>query len=370
LNLFGESNNFKKVFYKGLQTQGHVIKYIPFDSGISKSRYVLKDICKEPYLVFMEDDFEATENTNLYKLQNILEENSHIGVVGGNLAGYAKTGAYSFFLDYADDKICYFPLDYLVEKNLAKWKQTSTGIPFLEATIVSDFTMWKKEVPNIFDENVKTIEHTHVYLLVKYKTKYKVAFCPASEIKHVHDRSNNNYTNFRNRKEDVDYLKKYWEIVDFYKFDKRVLHGLEQPLVNAIDPIDVSKTVYPTKSEDKLIVKKEIIINTNSEQKVYDTDVVFEKFKSNFIDYIIIKETCLNVIFKKELNNIQICIPNKQQLDLINTLFPNHNFYIEIKTFKNTKKIKYKNFDINVPCPVVKYLESEFHKSWEELKNE
>jgi syntaxin 16 len=45
--------------------------------------------------------------------------------------------------------------------------------------------MWRKEVPNIFDDNVKTIEHSHVYLLVKNKTNFKVAFCPETEINHI-----------------------------------------------------------------------------------------------------------------------------------------------------------------------------------------
>ncbi len=31
---------------------------------------------------------------------------------------------------------------------------------------------------------------------------------------------------------------------------------------------------------------------------------------------------------------------------------------------------KIKGIDIKVPFPVIKYLEKEYHKTWEELKNE
>lgn len=364
----GNKNWKKELFYDKLRSMGHVIKYIPYDSGISKSRWVLKNICQEPYLVFMEDDFEANYSTNLYKLQEILEENNDIGVVGGNLKGNPKIGSYSFFLDYADDKICYFPLDYLVEKNLTQWKQTSKGTRFIEASIVSDFTMWKKEVPNIFDENVKTIEHTHVYLLIKYKTNYKVAFCPESEIKHCHDVNSKDYNNFRNRKADFDYLKKYWNIVDFYKFDKHKLIKLEK-----IDTTSTQKItpIEPVKVTDVQPKKEEPIIPITNLSTNYSPEQIFKILNLNGIDYILIKQSCLQLINKKEIDCIQIAVTSEKEIDKINKLFPNNHFQIEIKS--NIRKIKnssYKNISLKVPFPVVQYLEKTFKKRWEELKNE
>lgn len=376
----GGANAFKKIFYKGLQKQGHIVKHIPFDSGISKSRWVLKDICKEPYLVFMEDDFQVTSKTNLYKFQEILEENSHLGIVGGNLQGYATTGAYSFFLDYADDKICYFPLDYLVEKNLTQWKETSKGTKFLEASIVSDFTMWKKEVPNIFDENVHTIEHTHVYLLVRYKTKYKVAFCPESEIKHAHDADNKEYNNFRNRKDDLEYLKNYWKIKDFYKFDKHKLRKLEEPLeikkIDAPNKLEIKIPIVP-KIEPK-IEEKKIVVDTIPiiKQEIkenpclsYNNVEVFQILNQHNIEYTLVKETCLNSLCQKDIAQLQICVPSQHQCQLINELFPNHKFCIEIKSFKKIKTHNYRGISVKVPFPVLKYLEKEFNKKWDDLKN-
>jgi len=116
----GNHSEEKDKLYAKLTKLGHTIKYISYDSGISKTRRILKEICKEEFLVYMEDDFQATSKTNLYKLKEILDENKDLGIVGGNLEGYATTGAYSYFLNRADNKICYFPLDYLIEKNLSK----------------------------------------------------------------------------------------------------------------------------------------------------------------------------------------------------------------------------------------------------------
>ena len=375
----GLKNPKKEKLYSYLTEMGHIIKYVPYDSGISLSRKILKDICQEPYLVYMEDDFVATEKTNLYKLKEILEENEDLGVVGGNLQGYATTGAYSFFFDYADSKICYFPLDYLVGKNLNQWETTSKNTKFIKADIVSDFTMWKKEVPNIFDENVKVIEHSHVYLLIKYKTHYKVAFCPESEIKHLHSGESEEYNQFRKRKTDLDYLKKYWKINEFYQFNKDNLIKLETAIpkiqnVNIVPIILPPKkeinnnieTTKPTIAEIVKPIKEEVIINP---VKNYSPEEILSILNNNKINYIIIKDTCLNLICQKEISFLHLCVPNNEELGKINQLFPDNNFNIEISYIKETKIHNYKNIQFKVPFPVIKYLEKTFNKSWQELQN-
>ena len=359
----GESTPYKRLIYRGLQRDGHIITYIPFDSGISKTRKVLKDIVKEPYLVYMEDDFEACPKTNLYILKEILDENKDIGVVGGNLQGYAKTGAYSYYFDRADDKMIYFPLDYLVQKNLTEWKETSKQTKFIYADIVSDFTMWKKEVPNIFDEPVKTIEHTHVYLLIKYKTNYKVAFCPDCEIKHLHDSTNEQYNKFRVRKEDIDYIKKYWNISDFYQFNKKVLEHIEssKPVITApkLETVEVPKVE----------IKEEVIIPIKKSTETLYAEQIFEILNKNSIKYYLIQQCCLEAILQKDINAIQIGIFDEEERTKINTLFPNNHFDIRVEYVKKTKPHTYKKQLVEVPFPVIRYLENTFHKEWKELQN-
>ena len=283
----GTRNSLKDDLYKNLQKQGHIIKYIPYDSGISKARKILKEICKESYLVYMEDDFEVLPNTDLYKMKEILDENPEIGVIGGNLQGYATTGAYSFFLNRADNKICYFPLDYLIEKKLCNWECSKQGIKFLRADIVSDFTMWKKEVPNIFDENVKVIEHSHVYLLVKYKTNFKVAFCPETEIKHTHSYEDISYTQLRYRTADIKYLEQYWNVIDFYKFEKSQLLNIEK-LNIPIEHIPIQPIVLPKKEIEQSLSKietKEILESTKSPTIILDEKNIIPIINKKIILY-------------------------------------------------------------------------------------
>jgi hypothetical protein len=359
----GESTPFKRLIYKGLQREGNVVTYIPFDSGISKTRKVLKEIVKEPYLVYMEDDFEACPKTNLYILKEILDENKDIGVVGGNLQGYAKTGAYSYYFDRADNKMIYFPLDYLVQKNLTEWRETSKQTKFIYADIVSDFTMWKKEVPNIFDEPVKTIEHTHVYLLVKYKTSYKVAFCPDCEIKHLHDSTNEQYNQFRTRKEDLDYIKKYWNITDFYQFNKKTLENIEfsKPILSA-PKLETVEVIKP-------LPKEEVIVPIQKSTETLSAELIFETLNKNNIKYYLIHQCCLEAILQKDINAVQIGILDKEEKNKIDKLFPDNHFDIRIEYIKRTKTHTYKKQQVQVPMPVVVYLETIFHKTWEELQN-
>lgn len=367
----GGYNNYKKIVYQGLKKLGHSINFIPYDSGISMARKTLKSMCQEPYLVFMQDDFLATPNTNLYKLQEILEFDSKLGVVAGKITNQISMG---FYFDYADNKLCYFSTEYLLNKKLISWKKTNQNIEYLYTEIIPDFSMWKKEVPNIFDINVKTIEHSHSYLLLKYKTNFKVAYCPSCEIEHHHNQKNEGYNKLRSRKQDIEYLKQYWGIVDFYKFDKQFLNKLDKPLeIKKIEELDKFKIPEPI--IDKLEPKKEEIIPKKSEltevnKKIitYEALEVFDILNKNNIDYILIKETCLNSLCQKEIDTIKIAVPNQHQYNLIHQLFPNNNFYIEIKHFNKIKTHRYKNIIVKVPFPVIKYLEKEFSKSWEELQ--
>jgi len=367
----GSPSKQKDEIYNFLRQNGHHIEWLPYDSGISKTRRVLKDICKEPYLVYMEDDFQVTEKTNLYAMQQILEENPEIGVVGGNLQGYTKTGAYSYFFNRADNKICYFPLDYLINKKLFDWEYTSNNIKFLRADIVSDFTMWKKEVPNIFDDNVKTIEHTHVYLLIKYKTNYKVAFCPDSEIKHVHGQENKEYDQLRSRKTDLIYLKKYWNIDDFYQFNQDKLIEIEKmnPSISdiKITPSNVSKDTGEVQS------LKNINLITNDDKRI-------KKFINwlniNNVSFCVVKNTCLKCITKKiisdDSDSFEIDIKDSKNLTIVNEYIKNNNLNVKlyVDTIKKTKVFNLGPLSINVPCPVIQYLEKTFKQTWKELQNE
>lgn len=376
----GEHSIEKDALYEKLQRLGHEVVYLPFDSGISKARRILKEICKEEFLVYMEDDFKATYKTNLYLLKEILDENPTIGVVGGNLEGCSATGAYSYFFNRVDDKILYFPLDYLVWKKLAKWETTSKGTSFIRADIVSDFTMWRREVPNIFDDNVKTIEHTHVYLLVKYKTKYKVAFCPSPEIKHTYlgtGSETKQYLDLRTRKEDFNYLKKYWNIVDFCVFDKQKLIELESIHFNtcpkeSIQNLTIKPNILAIPTTDSV---QEVITNKPINSKVPKETVmtIINYLNQNNINYWLLNVSCLESVTKKDIvsNKLYIGVNSDKNKELILNALEEYKDLLDITVEKNrkTKPAQLYDLHINVPVPVVAYLEKTFKQNWEELKN-
>jgi len=209
---------FKETLYTGLQAQGHVIKYADYDCGISKARNIVRSIVQEPYIAWMQDDFTVTGKTNLLNMLDVLKSNKKIGVVGGRLEGSPVAGSYSFYFLRWGDSILYLPVSYCLEKGIVNWQQTNKGIQYVPADIVSEFTIWRKEVPDVFDLNVKVIEHSHVYLKLKYETDWLVAYTPDSEIKHYHDRHSNEYNQFRGRKDDIDYILNYWKAKDLIKF--------------------------------------------------------------------------------------------------------------------------------------------------------
>ncbi len=356
----GRKSKQKDAIYKDLRKQKHHIEYITFDSGISKTRKILKKRCKEKYLVYMEDDFEVTSETNLYKLQEILEENPEIGIVGGNLEKYPVTGAYSFFLDRLEDKIIYLPLDYLLNKKLVQWESTSKGTRFLRADIVSDFTMWRKEVPNIFDENVKTIEHTDVYLLVKTKTKYKVAFCPESEIRHAHNTNESQeYNQYRARKEELEYLKNYWNVNEFYQIKSSQLRKLEQITVE--------------KSRIEADVPTIVVKNIENFKTDHETclDIIRELQRNN-IDFFLTKVSCLNTVFKHKLKlPLQLEVKSNKAKQTLEESIGKKYLDIEVDSkYKQVKFFDVDNLKIPVPCPVITYLEEIFKKNWIRLQSE
>jgi hypothetical protein len=355
----------KKILYDGLADNGHIIKFIPNDSGISYSRQMLKNLCNEQYLVYMQDDFEVTENTNLYKMKEVLDENPDIGIVGGNLCGHQNTGAYSHFFEKLNDIMCYFPLDYLAEKHLINWHTTTNNIKFIYTDILSDFTMWRKKVPNIFDINVKTIEHTHTYLLVKYKTNYKVAFCPDTEIKHNHNKTNEAYNIFRNRNEDIDYIKKYWNISDFHRFTKTELFELENPIKNVVETKQMKPApIKISEPHIKPIIEPAQIIESNLPASLSVSEFI-SKLLNTRIDFWLLKDSCLECVICKNLktNLLYLGTNTLENMNKIQEIADQCNVSVNI----SVEQRKIKTFTLNklsicVPIPVVQYLFDVFGK--------
>ena len=78
----GKISEKKKKLYKNLRCKGHIILELPFNTGASKSRnLLLSELQDERYVLRMDDDFELTNETNIFALKKILDKKSNIGVV-------------------------------------------------------------------------------------------------------------------------------------------------------------------------------------------------------------------------------------------------------------------------------------------------
>jgi phosphorylcholine metabolism protein LicD/GT2 family glycosyltransferase len=92
------------------------------------------------------------------------------------------------------------------------------------------------------------------------------------------------------------------------------------------------------------------------------------------INFWLLKDSCLEVVIKKEIISEKFCIGVESIIEknLILNQFPQLNTLldIQIENNRNTKPWELYNLPIKVPCPVVKYLEDFTGKKWKDIVNE
>jgi hypothetical protein len=390
---------FKETLYMGLKAQGHVIKYADYDCGISKARSIVHDIVQEPYIAWMQDDFTVTEKTNLLNMLDILKSNKKLGVIGGRLEGSPVTGSYSYYFLRWGDSVLYLPVSYCLEKNIVQWQKTNKGNQYVPADIVSEFTIWRKEVPvDVFDLNVHVIEHSHVYLKIKYDTDWLVAYTPDSEIKHYHDRHSNEYNKMRSRKDDIDYILKYWNIKDLVKFttinkykfllnknnwhyeiseaEKSTVLKFHNPPIIKNDEIKKQET-FKTLSQDETVGASMNVVNAEVYNILNEFIDDIQKFDKNCY---LAHQTCWEAVVKHAVvtSPLYVSIPrlNESELQYLKNkgfdyngddIFIKDNYTIKIN-YKIPRKFKTVTVDGNkylVPLPVHQYLRSLYGDKWQ-----
>ncbi len=171
---------------------------VEFDKGISFKRNFLCKIAKEKeyrYYLFLDDDFEFTEDTEIKKMRNILRFDWHIGVVGGKVLDDGKQERhFEHNFDLRGENL-YFIKDESEKKIIEDYSFTTPDC-------VLNFFLAPAEVFNDikWDNRIKIQgEHTDFFWRLK-KTKWKVAYCPDVKINHIHE-TNDEYKAFRKREE-------------------------------------------------------------------------------------------------------------------------------------------------------------------------
>lgn len=358
----------KKKFYDYLRYEGHMIQKIPYDCGISEARERLRKFVKEPYLMYMQDDFIICPETNIYTMHQILKDNPKLGVVCGAVitrrtkpyTASCPNDTHAYFLQKIDDKIVYMPVQYLLDMGLIEYQRPKRA-PYVICDMSWDFSLWKKDAQiDLFDTNVHVLEHTHVYLTLKKLKRYKVAYTSKSVIVHTHDRSNSEYSKLRVRKDDVIYLNNYWHVKDFI-----VLSGKE------VLP-DIPKLLTTTSQE---------LINPSLTNTILSNFVILMQNLNKTV--ILAKDTCLQAIVNHRLNTIDLFVfvstftPDELQYlagqhyiyspDTKAFIKDNHQIFVSHILPEKTKLVHIEGKYYHVPFPAHKYLEKTFGKNWQEL---
>lgn len=355
----------KKKFYSYLKSEGHQILKIPYDCGISYAREALRKFVKEPYMMYMQDDFIVCPETNIYGMYEILRKNKDIGVVCGSVTtrktrpfvAEIPQKAHGYFLQKIDNRMVYLPIQYLLDLELINYEKVG-NMKYVICDMALDFSFWRRGAQEgIFDENVHVLEHTHVYLNLQKRGKYKVAYTPNSIIVHTHDRACEEYTKMRMRKEDVKYLHEYWNIKDFVVLEGKELFPPVQKLV------DIKET--------------NAIAVTETHSILQEFETILKSFNK---EIVLAKETCLQAVINHKLNSIDLHLFVSQlSADEIQYLASKKFYYVpesssfiknnhRIYTFKllhgNTKYVDIENKKYKVPLPVHGYLEKTFGDDW------
>jgi len=365
----GDVSPFKQTLYQGLQNIGHEIYFLDKDCGISYARRYLLQNSQEPLLVFMQDDFIVTENTDLHLMADFLNNNLDIAIVGGTVLPGVK-GSYPLYKMFKlDDKIIYMPLEYLLKIQATSWQQYE-NINFIQTDIMPDFTMWRKELYETFDINVKTIEHSHTYLRAKERN-LKIVYIPTVAIKHSHKQNNEEYDKFRKRRIDVEYLKNYWGITDFIKLDLNSIATIAEKVSTLdnwdtfLEPFIITANLATEPSTNIEDIKKNLASAVSDESVPATTILDFLKEATSILDFWLLKDTCFYAIKYKNVamkKNLYLGVANEQTsqklLKLQADKYSNLQLFITIEPHRATKSISVQDLRLKVHMPVITYLKS------------
>jgi (N-acetylneuraminyl)-galactosylglucosylceramide N-acetylgalactosaminyltransferase len=157
-----------------------------FDSGLSAGRNLLIRKTKEPYLLFLDDDFVFSKDTKIEKLLEILEKNKELGLIGGAMR---ETGAIRHYEGYLK----------LENEVLTIDKKVIQRDGFVETGLILNFFLARRELFDSvrWDSDLKLAEHSDFFLRLGY-TKWKVGYCDNVIIEHKPNK-NGEYAKFRGR---------------------------------------------------------------------------------------------------------------------------------------------------------------------------
>jgi hypothetical protein len=185
----------KSLIYGSLQEWGHIVGYLPFDSGFGFKSNFIVNRCHRSYLLIGSDDFDFTQEAaeGIKKLESVLDNNPEISVASGRV----RNRPYEFILDTSEWMSKGIVKEIPLDADL-----NGRGQSFIECDLTVNYSLIRKEVFSRvrWDDNVKIGggEHGAFFLDVKY-IGYKVAYVPGVNINEQNRPSSREYRQYRAR---------------------------------------------------------------------------------------------------------------------------------------------------------------------------
>jgi GT2 family glycosyltransferase len=178
---------------------------LPFDSGVCVARNELTKLVKTDYVLVGDDDFFYNESSKVQQMKDFLDNHSEFDLIGGRIIQNDVVRNYQGFIHFKGNHFKSEALD--AEK--AKYSiDEKSGLRYCPADLTFNYFVGRTEkiraVP--WDEEIK-VAYEHYSWFYDFKCAGgKVAFSPDPIVIHKNKKivseQTDEYSNFRNRKED------------------------------------------------------------------------------------------------------------------------------------------------------------------------
>jgi GT2 family glycosyltransferase len=339
--------------------------YIPFDSGLSVSRNFLVDKIKEPFLMWGDNDFVFTSDSNLSHGLDILNAVPEIGFVGGAVTVNGKTAHYERFLFYDQRQqiLVYVPLEMTNPE-----PKYVNDIAYYDCDLTFNYVIARTEAFNNpqlrWNPELKCrYEHTDAFLRIKVFSPFHVVYCPSMTVIHNHVPNDASYAQYRYRVGGSYVFGKSWNL----KMNFTVGKGSE------VYKTDAEAQVTPIPQESPKIEqtpKAEEINLPIKEEPELSPVLKFLSELDKHTGFWLANTTCLAAIKHKKIpcNSITLGVNNVNAKETILEAAIDKPFKVSVRIekIKGIKKINIDGVDLNIPCPVIGYLNSLFGSDWNE----
>ena len=350
--------------------------YVPYDSGLSYCRNFLLEKVREPFLMWGDNDFVFTKDSNIAHGLKILSNYPEIGFAGGGILVNGKLQHYERILNYNSDynTLVYIPLELTNPP-----KNSFDNIEFYYCDLTFNYVICKTEILQNnkslrWNSNLKVAyEHTSMFLCIQQFNTYRVVYCPSMQVIHAHSFKHAKYNELRKRKDAGTIFGKIWNLkMNFTIGQGREIY--EQQNITSDKELLKQTYIIETPKEEKTPVDLNKFIETSPTTSNDGIKNFLTVLNDKKIEYWLLKQSCLECLKYNEIynNNIVIGVKDMKSKESILNLINSKGFEINVEIVIENRKLKpfvIYGIPIQVPSPVVRYLENEYKEEFAKLMN-